>query len=302
MSPTAPRLPTSRAPAPRLSETLPAPEDIRPRLEAIAVEIVAGNIVPYLGPGVLDVGPKPVVPTTPLALALALAERVPVGSKLKGNMWGTAQFIEQRRHRKTLISIMSEIFREPVVPGRLHAWLAGLGAPLVIDTWYDAALARAYQDAGRKDFVEVQGITRAMENRDVWTKFYAPDGSQIDQAAATAARTLIYKPHGSVAPAANYLVADSDYVEVLTEIDIQTPIPEIVKQRRAGRGFLFIGCRFDDQMLRTYARQIMKRSGGPSYVVLDFEPTRMEERFFADHDIEPLRMDLAEAIEILTSV
>jgi hypothetical protein len=28
-----------------------------------------------------------------------------------------------------------------------------------------------------------------------------------------------------VRPAANFLVSDSDYVEVLTEIDIQTPIP-----------------------------------------------------------------------------
>jgi hypothetical protein len=95
-------------------------------------------------------------------------------------------------------------------------------------------------------------------------------------------------------------VADSDYVEVLTEIDIQTPIPEAVQRRRRARGFIYLGCRFDDQMLRTYARQISKRSGLPSYMVLDFEPTRMEERFLAELGIEPLSCPLTEAIATIT--
>ena len=80
---------------------------------------------------------------------------------------------------------------------------------------------------------------------------------------------MLYSPHGGVRPAKNFLVADSDYVEVLTEIDIQTPIPAAVKAARADRGFLFLGCRFDDQMLRTYARQIMKRSKGPHFAVAE---------------------------------
>jgi hypothetical protein len=46
----------------------------------------------------------------------------------------------------------------------------------------------------------------------------------------------------------NFLVSDSDYVEVLTEIDIQTPIPAVVQQRRTGRNFLFLGCRFSNQL------------------------------------------------------
>ena len=71
-------------------------------------------------------------------------------------------------------------------------------------------------------------------------------------------RTLVYKPIGGHQPAGNYLVSDSDYVEVLTEIDIQTPIPPEVQALRSGRNFLFLGCRFDDQLTRSFARQIMK--------------------------------------------
>jgi hypothetical protein len=88
---------------------------------------------------------------------------------------------------------------------------------------------------------------------------------------------------------------------VLTEIDIQTPIPDAVKKRRSRRGFLFLGCRFNDQMLRIYARQIVKRSGGQSYVVVDEPPTRMEARFFAEAGLEPLEVSTRDAIEALTA-
>lgn len=286
----------------RLADTLDPPAAALERLKQVAAEIAIGRIIPYLGPGVLDAGPASAVPTAPAALAMALHERAPVGAKLRGNMWGTAQFIEQRRHRKTLVAFLADIFKVPVEPGPLHSWLARQKIPLIIDTWYDGALASAFKRAGRADFAEVQGITRALETRDVWTKCYAPDGAEITPEQATTARTILYKPHGSVAPAQNFLVADSDYVEVLTEIDIQSPIPEAIKQRRTDRGFLFIGCRFDDQMLRTYARQIMKRSSGPRYAVMDFEPTRMEERFFAEQGIEPLVCALPAAIEAIDSV
>jgi len=96
-----------------------------------------------------------------------------------------------------------------------------------------------------------------------------------------------------VTPSHNFLIADADYVEVLTEIDIQTPIPDAVKARRTGRGFLFLGCRFHDQMLRTYARQIMKRSAGPHYAVLpEAELTPNELKFMAEQGIEVLGMDV----------
>lgn len=287
---------------PRLVATLEPPPFSRSSIEALAIEITAGRIVPYLGPGTLDCGPPTGVPTTPEALAMELHARAPVGAALRGNMWGTAQFIEQRRHRKTLVAYMTDIFKTPVEPGPLHTWLAGKQVPLVVDTWYDGALARAFKASGRTDFIEIQGVTRALENRDVWTKCYAPDGSEIAADAAGSAKTVLYAPHGSVRPASNFLVADSDYVEVLTEIDIQTPIPDVVKKRRSECGFAFIGCRFDDQMLRTYARQIMKRSNGARYAILDFEPTRMEERFFAEEGIEPIAYPLAEAIDVMTAV
>jgi len=111
-------------------------------------------------------------------------------------------------------------------------------------------------------------------------------------------RTLLYKPHGSALPGRNVLVADSDYVEVLTEIDIQTPIPEVVRERRTDLGFVFIGCRFHDQMLRAFARQVLKRSKGPHFAVFDHDDlTRMEQRLMTELSIDVLFCPLAEAAQ-----
>jgi hypothetical protein len=269
----------------------------RARLAAIGAGIAAGILVPYLGPGVLTGAP---IPVSPEALAMELHRRVPVPGRDRGNMWGSAQFIEGRKHRKTLVALMGDIFKPKVVPGLLHQWLAKVAPPMVVATWYDDALAAAFAATGRADWGRVQGVTRALETRDIWTKAYAADGSVVAPEKAATWSTLIYEPHGSVTPAQNFLVADSDYVEVLTEIDIQTPIPDVVKSQRTDRGFVFLGCRFHDQMLRTFARQIAKRSAGGHIVVVDGPLTKNERKFFAELDMEVIEGPLDQAIDALT--
>ncbi len=122
----------------------------------------------------------------------------------------------------------------------------------------------------------------------------------MDKSVAESWKTILYKPHGAVTPARNFLISDADYVEVLTEIDIQSPIPEAVANLRTERSFLFIGCRFHDQMLRTYARQIAKRSAPPHYALVDPEKLSLNERrFFATENIVPIAVPLPQACEIL---
>ncbi len=263
----------------------------------VAARLREGHVVPYLGPGVAEMS-KPDVPMTPEALAAFFGTKVALPRRARGNAWASAQHIESNKHRSTVTALMAQAFGPPVAPGALHHHLASMRLPMIVDTWYDGAMRAAL--AGQENWGEVQGITRAGIGEDRWYRFYDAEGKEVDRAAAKDWTTLLYKPHGSVAPAKNFLISDADYVEVLTEIDIQTPIPDIVKERRTGRSFLFIGCRFNDQLLRTYARQITKRSADAHYALVEPDAlSKNELRFLVEQGLTPLAIALPRAAEIL---
>jgi len=259
----------------------------------VAQGLRAGRLAPYLGPGLLALCEGPTPPADPLALAAFLTAKVSVPGKIRNRVTAAAQFIENFKHRKTLVTAMNEAYARAAAPSALHRWLAGLASPLVVDAWYDdtvrAALAAAQPRPGA--WAEVQGLSQS-EHFGTWTGWYDAGGEPSPD--PVEADTVLYRPWGGRSPASNYLVSDSDFVEVLTEIDIQTPIPALVQQRRAALGFVFLGCRFNDQLPRAFARQILKRSAGPHYAVLPDEPSRMEARLLEELSITRIALPLTE--------
>jgi len=268
-------------------------------LTDVADSLRDGSIVPYLGPDLAALS-APQVPMTPEALAALFASKVAVPRRVKGNAWASAQYIESRRHRYTVTALMAQAFALPVDPTPLHHHLAALSVPMIVDAWYDGAMRAAL--CKRDGWGEVQGGARSGIGEDRWYRFYDSAGKEVDRAAAGNWTTVLYKPHGGALPAKNFLISEADYVEVLTEIDIQSPVPDIIKERRTGRRFLFVGCRFNDQLLRTYARQITKRSADIHYAIVDPDRlTRNELRFLVEQDLIPLAIGLPRAVEILIS-
>ena len=265
-------------------------------IHTIANSLDSGTVIPYLGPDMLSLCSDVQVPATPLALAESMTAKVSVPHKIRKRLTQAAQFIENFKHRKSVVHLMNEAYATTPAPSALHKALAGSAAQLWVDTWYDDTFAAALaQTPG--EWTQVQGLSQSEHFGD-WTGAYASDGSLLPDMPATAER-LLYKPLGSHSPASNYLVSDSDFVEVLTEIDIQTPIPAAVQAYRSGRSFLFLGCRFDDQLTRCFARQIMKRSSDQHWAVLPEEPTRMEARFLQEQNITRIAMPLAQFSEAL---
>lgn len=261
---------------------------------AILEGLAKGQVIPYLGPAVLELDGPSAVPSSPETLVELLTAKVTVPHKIRKNLTAAGQYIENFKHRKTLVNLTNEAFSAPPAPTGLHRYLAGLPLPLIVDAWYDASMATAL--ASRSDFGQVQGVSQS-EHFGEWVHYFNADGSPAEAEAAAGWKTLLYKPLGSVAPASNYILSDSDYVEVLTEIDIQTPIPERVKEIRAGRNFLFLGCRFRTQLERTYARQVMKRSSDKHWAVLPEDLTRNELRFLSEQNIERIDLPLKEFVE-----
>jgi len=58
-----------------------------------------------------------------------------------------------------------------------------------------------------------------------------------------------------------------------------------VQQRRIGKNFLFIGCRFASQLDRIFALQIMKRSSEKHWALIEGELTKNEARFLEEQNI-----------------
>jgi hypothetical protein len=284
-------------------------------LDDIRAAFEDGLVIPYLGPGVLSLaGDSCPLPSSPEALVGKLTAQASVPHKIRNNLAAAAQFIENFKHRKTLSRAMTEMFRHEVPPTALHRYLAQLQAlPVLVHAWYDDLPQRAL--ATRTDWGTAQGVSQS-EHFGHWVHYFRHDGSRVPvappqpghegrpaqsevPAEVAAWSTLLYEPLGSVRPAANYLVSDTDFVEVLTEIDIQTPIPEPVRSVRTGRHFLFLGCRFALQLDRVFARQIMKRSSDRHWAVLPETPTKNEARFLDQQNIARIDVPLAEFVASL---
>jgi len=258
-------------------------------INEILAGLEAGQVVPYLGCGVwATAATPPAHPTDHLQLVAKLTEKVTVSHKLRKNLTGAAQYIENFKHRKTLVGLMKAAFEGKSSPAEIHEFIASLHKlPLVVDAWYDNAMQLAL--ANHPNWGQVQGVSQA-EHHGEWVRYYTAQGELTDAAAAANWQTLLYRPLGSASPANNYIVSDSDYVEILTEIDIQTPIPELFQQRRVGKNFLFIGCRFGYQLDRIFAKQIMKRSSDHHWALIQGELTKNEARFLKEQNIT--RLDL----------
>ncbi|MBB93952.1 MAG: SIR2 family protein [Rhodobacteraceae bacterium] len=271
-------------------------------LDLAMAEVASGTRIAYLGPEVAalsDTG----APTTPEALCEIIEAQVRPPRRAKGNLWSVAQYVESRKFRATLDKIVRDAFDGAASgPNPVYDWLARVRPPLVVDAWYGDGLRQAFEAAtsGPKDYGLVQGVSRNGEWIDIFTRAYTRAGDEVPEV-DPAWQTLLYKPHGTAAEGRSFLMSDSDYVEVLTEIDIQRPIPEEVQRRRTGRPFFFVGCRFDDQMLRIFARQVAKRSAEGHIAVLPGPLTRMEQKFLDAMNIR--RIDLpVSAIEEALSV
>lgn len=271
--------------------------DVADLADELARGLRQQRVLPYVGPGALALCGGPAVPADPAALAAFITARVTVPHKIRGRLTQAAQFIENFKHRKSLVALMNEAFAATPEPSALHRALAAAAPPMIVSAWWDDTLAAALRGHGPTSWGCVQGLSQT-EHFGRWTGAFDAAGQPVQTIPADW-RTLLYQPWGAHAPAGNYLISDTDFVEVLTEIDIQTPIPLEVQALRRDRGFLFLGMRFDDQLTRGFARQVMKRSCDRHWAVLPDEPTRMERRFLQEQNIQRIACPLAHFAPLL---
>ena len=153
------------------------------------------------------------MPDSPEKLAALMSTKVTVPHKIRKRLTAVAQFIENFKHRKTVVDLMRQAFAASVTPTSLQKSLAAHpNIPMIVDVWYDDAMRNALN--ARTDWGQVQGLSQA-EHFGIWFQYYDTAGKAVVEEAADDWKTVLYQPIGAFAPAQNCLVSDSDYVEVL---------------------------------------------------------------------------------------
>ncbi|MEJ2632600.1 MAG: SIR2 family protein [Acidihalobacter sp.] len=258
--------------------------------------IRAGDIAPYLGAGALrgvtDTASGEAIPAQSEELILALNNGQPMAPRLMYEFPRAAMHVELKRGRSTVNRFLTETYaNRSWTRSALHAALAELQAPYVIDINRDTQLQELYAD---RPHLLIHGIAR-IGGTDFRYKLYRYDGSayaEITTEEADPALPVLFKPMGSPTPEPSFIASDADYVDYITELMGGFAVPAFLKRRRKGLRYLFVGLR----MLRDTERMVLSdliyaNAGEPAGWALIPEPTAKEERFCARQGIEIVEAD-----------
>ncbi len=253
-------------------------------LDVIAAHLLEGSLVPILGPGLHRAAPFPAGAD---ALAGWLAARSGAPGGAPGGLWSAAARVEAAGGRRGLDRALREAFSARAEAEPLQLLLAGLPSlPLVISTWYDTGPLELLREAalagGRSVAVAAGGPCRDGGE--------APDAAWLSGeglAGPGQAATLLYQPIGVAVPQASLAVTEADFGAWLGGWD-GAPVPEPVRRRCEGSGFLLAGCRFGALPERLVTRALVGGAPGPHFAVLPGPATAQERHFLAAEGITAL--------------
>ena len=191
--------------------------------EAIFSTLLAGlktgDIVPYLGPGILvgstnDKGEA--IPADSDSLIYAMNNGQAMAPRLMYEFPRAAMHIELKRGRSFVNKFLSELYGDTQwTRSPLHDWLAAIKPAYVIDINRDTQLQDSYAETPH---TLITGISR-IAGTDYRFKIYHYDGSVYTERAqeeVDASLPILFKPMGTPRPEGHYIASDADYVDYIT--------------------------------------------------------------------------------------
>jgi hypothetical protein len=236
-----------------------------------------GHVVVVLGPGV-NLGMN--LPDSE-RLATALAGRFGYEPHTAHpHLTEVAQYVDTTWGRPDLHTILTESLAATYEPGTVHRFMAELQTKLeaigvarrpflVLTTNFDAALERAFHEAGEPfDLAVYMASTR----RFVHLK---PDGTQQEVLAPNGyydfpieddlrlSRTLIVKLHGAIGQrelgyndAENYVITEDNYIDYLSGSAVEQIVPVQILQKLKVSHCVFLGYDITDWSLRVLLKRV----------------------------------------------
>ncbi len=262
-------------------------------LTELAARVAKGDLVPYLGPGVLadvtDVEKGDPIPADSDSLIIAMNNGRPMAPKLMYEFPRAAMNIELKRGRNAINRFLTDTYsKRQWTRSALHDWLKEVKPAYTIDINRDLQLQESYSDTPH---LLIRGIARigGTEFRFHIHQYDGEKYTQVEWDEADTSLPILFKPMGSPVPEPLYIASDADYVDYITELMGGFGIPKFVKEKRVGMQYLLIGMRLNRDTERMVFSDITYAAAEPRGWVLIEEPTAKEERYCAKIGLEIVR-------------
>ena len=270
-------------------------------LEELIQGIKDGQIVPYLGAGVLqgsvNAESGEPIPADSDSLIYALNDGKPMAPRLMYEFARAAMNIELKRGRNALTKFLDKLYGETQWTRALfHDWLGGIKPQYVIDINRDTQLQDSYKDTPH---TLIRGVARisATQYRFI---IYHYDGSKYDEVTqdeVDPTLPILFKPMGTALPAGEYIASDADYVDYITELMGGFAIPSFLKEYRKGKQYLFLGLRMTRDTERMVLSDMIYSAGEPAAWALIPNPNDKEKRFCKRKNIEIIEADVIDLLK-----
>ncbi|MGZ5267107.1 MAG: SIR2 family NAD-dependent protein deacylase [Caldimonas sp.] len=294
------------------------PASDKPPYREIARGLAEGNLLPFIGSGVLTgEHDPPALKYLPSSgeLSRRLAEAAHLGVSADDQLTEVATYYEAKEGRPTLRARLHELFgpqaTEQAAMPPLYTLLAKIKRPqLIITTNYDTLLERAFLNERTPYDLVVYPATdlKDMANAVLWWPHAerepgeplrpAPNELRVDPKTTT----VIFKMHGSIQRDTDRwdgtVITEWDYVQLLARVSGESAIPSVLSAHIKDHSLLFLGFSLRDWSSRTILRRLRWHKAEeedelPSWAVADhFTP--MELMLWRKRAVYPIQVRLDE--------
>jgi hypothetical protein len=266
-------------------------------LKEILAQLGSGEIVPYLGQGVLrgvvdrDTG-KP-IPADSDSLILAMTGGQPMSPRLMYEFSRAAMHLENKKGRSFIERFLTQVYGgDNWTPSAVHQWLTSLDLPYIIDCNRDTQLQHCYIAAERKHTLVV-GAARLAATPYRFDLYHFADGKyrKIALEQVDTALPVIFKPHGTPLPKPGYVASDADFVDYITELMGGFAIPDWIKLHRKNKRYLFLGQHFNRDTERMVMSDMIYDAAEPAGWVLIDQPSDKERKVCERKNLQLIEAD-----------
>jgi SIR2-like domain len=298
-------------------------EELREHYRMVALALVDGEVVPFLGAGVNLCGrpsgthfkPGEFLPSG-AELAQYLARRCGYPLPDADNLVRVTQYQVTMQDEGPLYKRLREVFDADYPPTELHAFLARLPTTLgqkfgttrnqlIVTTNYDDALERAFREAGQPFDLFTYLAFGEDAGKFVHT---SPDGKRqvvgnpkkfseplLEQ------RPVILKIHGAVdrldSRRDSYVITEDHYIDFLQRTEISKLVPVSLLPAMQASHFLFLGYSLRDWNLRVILQRIWdEQDHGWSSWAVQHKTSPLDQRFWMKRSVDIQVVDLQDYV------